>query len=140
MIDALLDEAARAEQAGSPAGALEAYRAVLPWWRGEPFADAPYATWVQTARAGLQSRYTAAAVRAGELLLAAREIAEARRAAVWAITADPYSEVAHQLHIRSYVADGDGIGAGRALEACRAALRELDVEPQAATVALIGAR
>ena len=64
-----LDEAAAAERAGRPLSALVAYRGALGLWRGEPFVDAPHATWAETARTRLRTRYSNALVRAGELEL-----------------------------------------------------------------------
>jgi DNA-binding SARP family transcriptional activator len=135
-LDALLDEAERAEQAGTPAAAIAAYRDALPLWRGEPYADVPYADWAEAERARVRARYTAAAVRAGELLLAGGSPAESRAAARRAIDADPVAEAAYQLLARAHLAEDDVAGARRAVDACIAALAELDVEPEAATLAL----
>jgi DNA-binding SARP family transcriptional activator len=132
-----LDEAGEAERAGSPATALDAYRALLPLWRGEPYADVPYAPWADAERARLRTRFEAAAVRAGELLLAARELSEAQDAAMCAVTAEPGSESAYRVLIRARLADDDLTGARRALDECRAALAELGVEPEPRTTELI---
>ncbi|MDQ3601749.1 MAG: hypothetical protein M3408_10985, partial [Actinomycetota bacterium] len=61
----------------------------------------PYADWAEPERTRLRTRYTAAAVRAGELLLAAGAPANARRAAERAITADTIAENAYQLLART---------------------------------------
>jgi LuxR family transcriptional regulator, maltose regulon positive regulatory protein len=128
---ARLDEAEVAEKDGSPTLALAAYRAARLLWRGEPFADAPYALWAETARTRLRSRFAAAAVRAGELELAAGDPHEARAFAEAAVAAEQYSEVAYRLLARSHLDEGDRAGAHRALDDCRVALAELslDVEP-----------
>jgi DNA-binding SARP family transcriptional activator len=128
-LDARLDEADAAERANAPRAALAAYRAVLPIWRGEPFADAPDGLWVLGERARLRSRYVHAALRAGELLLADGDPDGAREAARRAITADPVVEATYQLLARAHLAEGDPGGAGRAVEECRAALAELGLEP-----------
>jgi len=39
LLDDHLDAADRAERDGAPAAALDAYRAALALWRGEPFVD-----------------------------------------------------------------------------------------------------
>ena len=70
-LDARLDEADAAGRAGAVTAALEAFDAALPLWRGEPFADVPYASWAEPERARLRARYVAGAIRAGELWLAA---------------------------------------------------------------------
>lgn len=137
-LDARLDQADRAEREGAPALALAAYREALPLWRGEPFADVPYADWAELERTRLRARYTAAAVRAGELLLAAGAPAEARRAAQQAITADTTAENAYQLLARTHLAEENVGGARQTVDACRAALAALDLTPSGATVALVG--
>lgn len=139
-LDARLDEAAAAERAGATTTALNAYRAVLPLWRGEPFADAPYALWAEPDRARLRTRYVTAATRAGELWLAARAPDEAGRAAHYAITADPTSEPAYRLLARAHLAKGDLSSARAALERCRSALAELGVEPDSVTESLLSSR
>ena len=137
-LDALLDQAAAAERDGSPAAALDAYARALRLWRGEPLADVPYADWAERERQRLRSRFTAAAVRAGELSLAAGAPADARAAAEQAINADPSNELAYQLLARTHLADDDPAGARRAVDACTIALADLGVTPSPATVALGG--
>jgi DNA-binding SARP family transcriptional activator len=137
-LDVLLDDAQRAERSGTPAAALEFYRAALPLWSGEPFGDVPYADWADSEGARLRARYTAAAVRAGELLLAAGMPAEARAAAQHAIEADRTAESAYQLLARSHLAENDLVGARHAVDDCRTALAELDLRPGIATIALLG--
>jgi LuxR family transcriptional regulator, maltose regulon positive regulatory protein len=139
-LDALLDEAASSERDGAVADALGAYREALHLWRGEPFADVPYADWAAPERVRVQERYTAAALRAGELLLAAGDHAEARSAAEHALAADPGCEPAHRLVVRTHLADWDLAGARRAVDACRAALAQLDLEPGPATTGLLDLR
>ncbi len=137
VLDNLLDRAAAAERANTPALALAAYRTLLPLWRGEPYTDAPYAAWAQPPRNRLRVRYTAAALRAGELLLAAGERADAVAAARLAITAEPSAEPAYRLLAKAHIADGDRAAARRALDDCRLALAELGLEPEAATTTLL---
>lgn len=136
-VDTVLDDAERAEDQGSPAAALDAYRTALHRWRGEPFADVQYAAWAETERQRLRARYMSSALRAGELWLAAGHNVEARDAAERAIQADPWTEHAYRLLARAHLADDDRSGARRAIERCRAALSELDVEPEPATTSLM---
>ena len=96
-LETRLDAAAAAERNGSPTAALAEYREALPLWRGEPFADAADAGWAQAASVRLRQRYVAAAVRAGELLLAVGDPTGARDAAERAIAAEPSAEPAYFL-------------------------------------------
>ncbi len=80
-LDAHLDAADDAERSGAVTTALDAYRAALPLWRGELYADVPYALWAEPERARLRARYVDAAIRAGELWFAARSFDDSHRAA-----------------------------------------------------------
>jgi len=120
-----LDAADGAERAGRPATALETYRQALPLWRGEPYTDVAEGMWVHAERARLVTRYTTAAVRAGELLLAAGDPMAARDAAEHAIAADPAADPAYRLLARTHDAEGNPAAAARALESGRAALDAL---------------
>ena len=135
-LDASLDQAEAADRAGAIAEALTAYRGALPLWRGEPYEDAPYAPWAEPSGTRLRSRYVIAAVRAGELFLAASAPNDARDAADHAIIADPTSEPVFRLLARSHLANDDLSSPRAALERCRAALAELDAAPDATTAAL----
>jgi LuxR family transcriptional regulator, maltose regulon positive regulatory protein len=132
-------EADAAERSSSPGAALAAYRTVLQLWRGEPLVDVPYAEWSITPREKLRRRFTAAAVRAGELLLAIGDRAAAADAARRAIHADRHDETGYRLLIRCCVSDGDTAAARVALGDCRSALGELGVEPARETEALLTA-
>ena len=139
-LDELLDQAAVADQSGSLAAAIDAYEVALRLWRGEPFADVPYALWADAERTRLRSRYVAAALRLGELMLAARSVDKALRAAESAIAADPASEVAYRLSARAHLANGDTSSARRVLEQCRQALAELGAPLDPATGALLASQ
>ncbi len=115
----------------------EHFAAALPLWRGDPLDDLPDLDWAMAERARLVSRYTDAAVRIGELQLAAGRPAEASRSASHAIVADPCSEAAHRVMIRSRLGNGDRSGARRALADCEAALATLDLRPDASTRLLV---
>ena len=132
-----LAEAEIAERKSRPAGALQAYGAILPLWRGEPFADAMYAEWAQGQRMRLLEQYVGAAVRAGVLWLANGDHALAIDAAARALEADPYAEAAHNLLIRSYVQAADMVGARRSRDRYVAAMGELGLDPRDATIRLV---
>src|SRR5262249_37479490 len=121
-LDAHLDAAERAERSGHPAAALDAYRQALPLWRGEPYADVSDGTWVHGERPRLVPRHATAALRAGELLLAAGDSVAARDAAERAIAADSLTEAAYHLLARTHQAEGNAVAAARAWESGRAAL------------------
>ena len=137
LLEARLEEADAAERAGAVAAALAVYRAALPLWQGEPFADVPYALWAEAERTRLRTRYVAAAIRAGELLLAASAVLEGREAAERAIIADRGAEPAYRLLARAHLANHDRSNARAALESCRGALADLAVEPDAETTTLL---
>jgi LuxR family transcriptional regulator, maltose regulon positive regulatory protein len=132
-----LDAADQAERAGDPAAALAAYQAALPLWRGDPYDDIGDLDWVRDEQRQLTSRYTLAALRAGELLLAKQAAHEARGAAEHALKADPAHEPAYQLLVRAHLALDDTRGARRALDACLLVLADLAVEPSGSTVELL---
>ncbi|MEO5901593.1 MAG: BTAD domain-containing putative transcriptional regulator, partial [Ilumatobacteraceae bacterium] len=131
-----LDAGERADRDGDPAQTIEHITAALPLWRGDPLDELPDTDWAMAERARLVSRYADAAVRAGELQLAAGKPAEASRSAGHAVVADPCNEAAHQLMIRSRLVSGDRAGARRALADCAAALATLDLRPDASTLML----
>jgi DNA-binding SARP family transcriptional activator len=136
-LDELVDEANAAERAGRLAAAIQAYRACLPLWRGEPFADTPYALPAEAERARLRSRYVTASLRFGELMLAARSVDDALKAAESSITADPTFEPAYRLLARSHLANDNTSSARRALEQCQQMLAELGAPMDPATSALL---
>ena len=104
---------------------------------GPSFADVPYAEWADVERTNVRRRYLSAAVRAGELLLAAGRADAASTAARQALEADRASEPAHRLLVRARRSLGDVDGARHAGGACVAALAELGLEPDPATLALL---
>ena len=71
----------------------------------------------------------AAAVRAGELTLAAGNPDEALRMAARALETEPWSEPAHRLMVASHLARGDRAAARRAMDTCLAQLADLGVPP-----------
>lgn len=134
--DKLVDAAADQEKQGSFTPALDAYLQALALYRGDFLAEAPPAGWIDVEQQRLRARFVAAAVRAGELLIADGVVDEAHRLAVRAIRADPWSEPAHRLTIAAYLAAGDRSSARRALQRCYAALQEMDAEPHSKTLML----
>ena len=133
----LVARAEESDRRGAPSVARQQYRAALELWRGPCFADVAYEEWIQPARGRLCGRFVQAAVRAGELALAAGDTTAARRAAHQALAADEWSESAHRVLIAAALADGDHAGAARAAAACDALLTELGVAAGPATQMLI---
>jgi LuxR family transcriptional regulator, maltose regulon positive regulatory protein len=132
-----VDAAQSLERDGDVDAALRRYLRGARWWRGEPFADVDDVLWVHALREQLRRRHVLAALRAGELLLAAGDPGAAQRAAERALDAEPCSEPAHQLVVRALLAAGDRPGATRAVAACAAALETIGVAPSPATVGLV---
>lgn len=131
-----LDEAARLERQGVPSAALTAYLDACELWRGDFFADVSADDWLQWERDRLRGRFVAAAVRAGNLLLARGDPDPAGRLAERALVADPLAEPAYQLLISVALAVGDLVRADRELRRCQRALHELGAPAQQRTVAL----
>ena len=136
LLDARVDAAEEAARANDPAAALEAYRAVLPLWRGDAYVDVVGTPWGLVEQSRCRTRYTTAALRFGELVLAKGAAAEARHAGELAISADSTCEPAYRLVARAFLAADDPVGARRALEACTNALADLDARPDTTTEAL----
>jgi LuxR family transcriptional regulator, maltose regulon positive regulatory protein len=128
-IEEMLDRAAEAERLGEPSAALDLYRRAVVLYRGPYLADAGYDEWALPHRDRLCARFVAAAVRAGELTLAAGEPDEALRLAARALETEPWSEGAHRLTVAAHLARGDRAAARRAMNTCLAQLDDLGVPP-----------
>ncbi|HET8621859.1 MAG TPA: BTAD domain-containing putative transcriptional regulator [Acidimicrobiales bacterium] len=123
------DRAGEAERAGEPSAALDLYRRGIGLYRGAYLTDAGYEEWALPHRDRLSARFVAAAVRAGELTLAAGDPDEALRLAARALESEPWSEPAHRLMVASHLARGDRAAARRAMNTCLAQLADLGVPP-----------
>jgi LuxR family maltose regulon positive regulatory protein len=131
--EALLDRADDADDRGLASVALELLDAALALWRGPCLVDVAYEEWAQAPRRAWTERFVRAAVRAGELHVAAGRTGLARRNARRALEADEWSEAAHRVLIAAALADGDRAGAVRAMSECDAMLADLGVEAAPAT-------
>lgn len=136
-LDDHLGRAECAEREGRPADALDSYDRALDVWAGPPFDDIVDSDWARDEQTRWRRRFGAAAVRCGELHLAAGTIDGAKRAAEQAIATDPVDETAYQLLARAHLAAGDARCARRTLDECIAALHELGVAPTAHTTTLL---
>jgi LuxR family transcriptional regulator, maltose regulon positive regulatory protein len=131
--DAHLDAAARAERQGTPSLALREYEQALPLYRGDFLADLPHAEWAAVERDRLRLRYVAAAVRTGELLLAAGDTDTPLELAISALRRDPCAEQAYRLLI-SVRLERDEVDAARAgYRRCLQMLSELRARPEPQT-------
>jgi LuxR family transcriptional regulator, maltose regulon positive regulatory protein len=128
-VEDLLDRAGEAERVGEPSVALDLYRQAVRRYRGPYLTDAGYEEWALPHRDRLTARFAAAAVRAGELTLAAGKPDEALRLAARALETEPWSEDAHRLTVASHLARGDRAAARRAMETCLRQLDDLGVPP-----------
>lgn len=126
-LEAHLDAAAAAASSAAPSIELDHLMHALELWRGEYLDDVAGEEWAEPLRERLRSRFVSAAVRAGELLVAAGRPLEAVRTADAALAADGWSEPAHRLRVRAHVAAGDEDGARRAVESAARQLAELGV-------------
>jgi DNA-binding SARP family transcriptional activator len=130
--EAELDEAERAERAGTPSLALVAHRRAVARWRG-PFAGGATWAWAEHEAERLTARYVRAAGRAAELALAAGEAAEAEDLARAVLDLDPWSEPAYRALATAQLDLGNPSAARTTLRRCREALAELGVEPEPST-------
>ena len=135
-VDRLLAEAAHAEQQRAPSVALARYQETVRTYTGMLLADESGAEWLLPHRDRLRRRFVAAAVRAGELLLASGAADEPLRLAQRAVTADRWSEPAHQLLVSANLAAGNSTAAHLALDDCHRMLRALGAPPDARTLML----
>ena len=129
LLEDALDRAAEAERQGEPSAALDLYRTALGLYRGPYLADAGYEEWALPHRDRLTARFVGAAVRAGELTLAAGDPGEALRLASRALETEPWSEEAHRLSVAAHLARGDRAAARRAMDTCLRQLDDLGVPP-----------
>ncbi|HEV7761935.1 MAG TPA: BTAD domain-containing putative transcriptional regulator [Acidimicrobiales bacterium] len=134
--DAQLAEAADAEANGAPSLALDHHLAAVALYRGDLHSELPDAEWAVIDREHYRTRFLASAIRAGQLLVARGDTAEAEMVARRALDVDPFSEAGHAVLVAAALAVGDRSAARRWLEACFAALAELDLEPSDATLQL----
>ncbi len=133
----LLGAAASHERAGRPREAVEALDRALAIWTGPPFEDVVGSDWIRDEQTRWRDRLGVAALRCGELHLAAAEVDGARVAGETAISNDPTDERAYQLLARAHIANGDPARARRTLDACIAMLDDLGVGPADATEELM---
>ena len=133
----LVDRAEEADRRGAPSLARQLFETALHMWRGPCLADVAYEEWAQHTCRVLTERFVGAAVRAGELSLAAGDTTAARRHARRALSADDWSEPAHRVLIAAALCDGDRAGAARAVAACDDMLADLGVVPGPETMMLV---
>ena len=131
-----LNEAARLEHHGVPSAALTAYQQALDLWDTDYLPDVTGGDWLQWERERLRGRFVAAAVRAGELLLARGDATGSRPLAERALRVDSWSESAYQLLVATLLETGDLVEARRRLRRCYQMLAELGVPAQPRTISL----
>ena len=128
-LEAHLDTAAAAAASAAPSIELAHLLQAVALWQGDYLDDVAGEEWAEPLRERLRSRFVRAAVRAGELLVAAGRVPEALRAAEAALGADQWSEAAHRLVVHAHTAAGDGDAARRAMASAARQLAELGVTP-----------
>lgn len=132
-LDARCDEVLEADRRGAPAGALDAALKAVELWRGDPL-ELLSEPWAVAPVERCRRRFTATAVRAGELLLAQRHFGDAVRLAERALDIDPWLEAAHRLVVATHRAGGNNLAAHAALRRYRAASREAGLTSDEATL------
>jgi DNA-binding SARP family transcriptional activator len=134
--DRCLDEAEEADGRASASRALPAYQRALALYRDDFCPSQPDADWAGLERDRLRLRYLAAAVRVGELLLADGDEHTPLRLGHEALHAEPWSEAAYRLLVRTHLARGEHAQARRTLARCHAMLADLQVDPEPQTLML----
>lgn len=110
----LIGDARRADDAGTPARALDRYRAALELYRGE-YVHGLDVGWAVLTRTRLRALAVNAMCRVGELVAARGEPEDAARWAQRALDADELSERAAMLFVSSLAASGDRSAASRSV-------------------------
>ncbi|BAN00702.1 BTAD domain-containing putative transcriptional regulator [Ilumatobacter coccineus] len=110
----LIGEARRADDAGTPARALDRYRAALDLYRGD-YVHGFDVGWAVLTRTRLRALAVNAMCRVGELVAARGEPEEAARWAQRALDADELSERAAMLFVAALGASGDRAAAARSV-------------------------
>ncbi|HEX7166034.1 MAG TPA: BTAD domain-containing putative transcriptional regulator [Acidimicrobiales bacterium] len=127
--EAHLDSAAAASESGAPSIELDHLLQALALWRGDYLDELAGEEWAEPLRERMRSRFVTAAVRAGELLVAASRSTEAIRVADAALAADRWCEAAYVLRARAHAAAGDNDAARRDLESAEFRSLELGIAP-----------
>ena len=134
-LDLVLGQCVRGEVA-----ALEALERVAPTPLELDLLPGWYDEWVCEEREFLRSKVSRALCRHSGLRLRAGDIPGALASAEWAGRLDPFDEVAARWQIRAHLSAGDEALAVRRYVGLRELLRrELSVEPEPATAALVPA-
>ncbi|MCB0967342.1 MAG: hypothetical protein KDB37_10945 [Ilumatobacter sp.] len=128
-----ISAAAVEQQRGAPATEVRHLLDAVTCYRGPFLADLGNEEWVLDERDRFRVAFVAAAVRAGELVLASGDALAARDLAARAIAEEPWSEPARRLLVAAYLESGDRAAARRALVACRAMLEDLGVRAEPET-------
>ncbi|MEM8705823.1 MAG: BTAD domain-containing putative transcriptional regulator [Actinomycetota bacterium] len=123
--DQLLQEAELLERDGAPTLALDRLLTATELYRGDLLSGIQEGEWLHVERQRLHVRFVAAAVRAGELLLAHDRNDEAIALASRTITVEPWSEPAHATLVAAHLQRGDRAAARRAMQRCHEVLDEL---------------
>ena len=125
--EAAAREAESLERAGVPSLALEALIRAVGYWRGELLADLPGQEWLDFDRLRLATVFVRCALRAGELLAAHHEHAEAAAMAERVIAADRWNELGYRLLVSVHLERGDPSAARRVLTHLDRVLGDLGV-------------
>jgi LuxR family transcriptional regulator, maltose regulon positive regulatory protein len=125
-LDTACQQAAEADDRGEPAAALDRGLQAAEIWGSEP-TDLAAEPWALPSVERWRRRFTAAATRAGELLLAHGHSHRALALAERALDADPWLERAHRLVVAAHHANHDELAARRAVSRYRDTVSELGI-------------
>jgi DNA-binding SARP family transcriptional activator len=132
-----LDVGRELERIGHVADAVDEFRAAVSFWTAELLGDLRDHHTLGAEVAFVELELARAAAQVAEWDLASGDSGSAAAVAERLLRHDPYDERAHAVVVASLLDRGDLVEAGRALDRCRSALRELGVEPSPATALLV---
>ena len=124
-------EAEALERSNAPSLALGALVRAVGYWQGELLADLAPQEWLDFDRMRLGTLFVRCALRAGELLAARRDLAEAEAMGERVVAADRWNEAGYRLLTSVHLERGDRSAARRVLDHLDLVLAELGVEPEA---------
>ncbi len=131
-IERLLDRATRLDRSGDQAAAAAARFRAVALWTDEAFVELRDFVELAPDLAAFDGSMVEAATAAGTWAASTGDVEASRAIGTRILRHDPYAETAYQLLVNASLVEGDLDRARTELDACGAALDELNVQPTAA--------